>query len=172
MIKHRKRTLLLSALALALAVSPALAGGKEGREGKEKRGRKGGGHMLAMMDMDRDGMVSKVEMLTFFDAVDSNGDGLISKEEAMAHKERMKSEMKARREAMKSMSPEERFNHMDKNGDGSLDANEFRGPQPMFEKIDVDGNGSLSPKELSQAKGKMKGKKGKKEKRGDAEILE
>ncbi len=62
------------------------------------------------------------------------------------------------------VSPEERFKKMDKDGNGSLSIDEFRGRKSAeeageaFKKLDANGDGSLSLEEFSAA-GKKKGKK-------------
>lgn len=63
-------------------------------------------------------------------------------------------------------SPEERFKKLDKDGNGSLSLDEFRGKKSAeeaseaFKKLDTNGDGSLSLEEFSAA-GKKKGKKDK-----------
>jgi len=122
--------------------------------------------LLDMMDTDGDEMVSKVEMMNHFDQVDANGDGLISKDEAKAFHESRRGEREKTREAFKDMTPEERFAAMDKNGNGSIDPDEFHGRKETFAKIDTDGSGSLSPDELKACKEKMKDKGPRREKKG------
>jgi Ca2+-binding EF-hand superfamily protein len=139
-----------------LVIGGLLAEGKEDRDKKERRGPKGHrNHGMMMMDTDKDGFVSKVEMMNHFDQIDGDGDGLLSAEEMKAQREKMRGKMEKKMEEMKSMSPEERFSKMDKNGDGVVSKDEF----PMeraFDKIDADKSGGLSQEELEAFKSKMK----------------
>lgn len=82
----------LVAVALTLAVSPALA---------DHHGDKKGGKFLKL-DTDGNGIVSKTEFLSGaegrFSKMDANGDGEITKEEAQAAKEKAHERLKERRE--------------------------------------------------------------------------
>ena len=142
------------ALAGLLASSLYAGGDGEGREHKKRKGHRGKS-MMHMLDMDQDGQVSKDEMMKHFSDVDANGDGLLSDEEFKAHRESKRGGMEKKRESMKDMSPEERFSKMDKNGNGSLEADEFPNKK-IFEKIDADSSGGLSQEELKAFKGNMK----------------
>jgi len=159
------RKIAVLALTGCLAV-PLFAEGPRGdREGKGPMGQKR--HpLLDMMDTDGDEMVSKVEMMNHFDQVDANGDGLISKDEAKAFHESRRGEREKTREAFKDMTPEERFAAMDKNGNGSIDPDEFHRGKEAFAKIDTDGSGSLSQDELKACKEKMKDKEPRHERKG------
>jgi Ca2+-binding EF-hand superfamily protein len=150
----------------------------DAEEGKKRS--KGGhhGHMLRMLDEDKDGMVSKVEMLTHFDKIDGNGDGLLSEEEFKAQREKMKEKHQEMKKQCEGMKPGERLAKMDTNGDGSISQDEFKGPDMMFQKLDANSDGTVSPDEMEAMKGKMKkhrekrGQRGEKAQKGaEAEVL-
>lgn len=92
-----KRTLLLSMVAAGILASPmAFAQGPGSQDGK-------GGHkgkMMQAIDTDGDGQISKAEFMAKheerFDEMDANEDGALSKDE-------MKSAWEARKEKMKDM---------------------------------------------------------------------
>ncbi|MCB1531173.1 MAG: EF-hand domain-containing protein [Rhodospirillales bacterium] len=91
-----KKIILLGAAVLALQALPAFAEG----------GRNGGPHpgkdMFAQKDTNGDGVVSKDEFLSgaekHFQKMDENGDGEITKDEARKSREKMKEKMKNRRQ--------------------------------------------------------------------------
>ena len=94
-----KKTLLMAATAaLITAGGSAWAGHHEG-DGEHKRGH---GGMMEKMDTNEDGMISKDEFLAkhaaHFDKMDKDGDGNISKDEMSAAREQMKEKMGERRE--------------------------------------------------------------------------
>ena len=89
-----KKTAIALALVLGLASTAALA----------CPGHKGGkGMMMEKMDTNKDGAVSKDEALAFhgqkFDAMDANKDGKLTKEEGKAFMEAKKAEWKAKHDA-------------------------------------------------------------------------
>lgn len=111
-----------------------------------------------------------------FAAVDTNGDGLMSKEELQAA-------MAARRAAIDtdgngSLSAAELAAEQvrrapaeaeafvaahDSNGDGALSGEEMPGPRDpdrFFKRLDADGNGGISMAEVEQAKERMRHHKG------------
>lgn len=89
-----KKLLTFGAVALALSVTPALADnhGDSGKKGK----------MFEKHDTNGDGVISKDEFLNHaeerFSNIDADGDGSVSKEEAKARHEAMKEKRKERRE--------------------------------------------------------------------------
>lgn len=139
----------------SLAFIPVLSA--EDSSPSKKMHKKGHAHKGMMhMDTDGDGMISKVEMLTHFDSVDQNGDGLISNDEIKEQMKKRKHTMKKNMEGKREKGLEQRFEKMDANQSGSIEKDEFKGPDAAFEKIDQDQNGALSKDELKNAHAKMK----------------
>lgn len=91
-----KKIILLGAAVLALQAVPALA--EEGQKGR-------GGHMFAQKDTNGDGVISKDEFLKGaedrFGKMDKDGDGKVTKEEAKEARAHMKEKMKERRQKRK-----------------------------------------------------------------------
>lgn len=97
-----KKLLMLTAAVLALQALPALAqdGGPDGGK-KHHRGEK----FFEMQDTNKDGVISEDEALANakkrFGEMDGNKDGKITKEEAQTHHEAMKAKWKEKRAEMK-----------------------------------------------------------------------
>jgi hypothetical protein len=87
-----KKTAFALALVMALASSAAIAC---------PGGKHGGGHMIEKMDTNKDGAVSKDEAMAFhgqkFDEMDADKDGKLTKEEGKAFMEKKKAEWEAKR---------------------------------------------------------------------------
>jgi Ca2+-binding EF-hand superfamily protein len=101
-----KKQMIFGALMAAfLAATPAMAGHHEGGPHGDKKGAK----MMERIDTDKDGFLTKDEMLEahkarldeMFERDDTNGDGKLSPEELKAAKESFKDRMKERREKWK-----------------------------------------------------------------------
>ena len=131
--------------AASLVAASAFAG--EGKGGK-------GGH-FDRLDANGDGEISADEMndktAAFLEGADADGNGAVSKEE-------MKAFHKAKRE-------ERRAKHSpDKNGDGIVDRTEYISQaQERFDKMDKDGNGVLSEEEQHRSRGRHHRRGGDKE---------
>jgi hypothetical protein len=123
---------------------------EEGK-GKKRRGDHHKGGHFQHLDKNGDGFVSKVEFLDQFNAMDLNGDAMISESEQEEFREK-------RKEEMKNMTPEDRFAKMDQDGSGAIESNEFRGPKELFTKMDSNGDGQVTLEEAKAMKGKRKGK--------------
>lgn len=101
-----KKYLVLSALALAFAASPVLAGDHGDDDGHKHK--KGGHHgkmmdkMFEKDDLDGDGAISKEEFdkagTARFEAMDGDKDGKVTKDEAKAHMEAKRAEWKKMKE--------------------------------------------------------------------------
>ncbi len=105
-MKNVLRVLSVSAAVIALSSAPALAddhGDKMHHKGDR------GAKMFEKHDTDGDGVVTKEEALSHaearFDKMDADGDGKLTKDEAKAAKEKMREkwkEMKDKKDAMDS----------------------------------------------------------------------
>ena len=97
-----KKLLTFTVCAMALAAAPAFAGNHEGM--KKHHGDKGA-KMFEKHDIDGDGVITKEEALKNaterFEKMDADGDGSVTKEEARAAHEAMKEKWKEKREMHK-----------------------------------------------------------------------
>ncbi|MGE5514739.1 MAG: EF-hand domain-containing protein [Bacteroidota bacterium] len=106
--------------------------------------------MMADMDTDHDGFVSRQEFLAAharaeraFDRLDSNHDGVISRDEYMA--------------GGGGQGRAERFRVLDSNGDGRISREELEARHnARFDALDTDHDGKLSPSELRSAQNAMR----------------
>ena len=93
-----KKFLMLTAAGLIFQATPVLAGHHEGGEDHK-------GGMFAKHDTNGDGVISEAEFLAHakakFAQKDTNGDGSISREEAKAAKQSKREKMKDKREKIK-----------------------------------------------------------------------
>ncbi len=129
-----KKMLLISAGCLLAVAGVAVAQGHRGGRGMRDQ------HMLQELDTNKDGRVTRDEMLagahTKFQAADANHDGRVTQEELHALFGHMKSE---------------HFARSDKNGDGKLSADEVpRMPAGVFARLDANHDGALSADELAK----------------------
>lgn len=133
-----KRTTLATLIA-ATALVVAVPFAAQAERGHDRRGGPDGEHMKAM-DTNGDGDISKEEVQAFratmFNAADANQDGALTLDEMIAHHETMEAQRKAERQAS------------------------------MFAKLDADGNGTVSAAEFA-ARPSMKDHRGKSDRRGD-----
>jgi hypothetical protein len=111
-----------------------------------------------------------------FDTADTNGDGVITREEFHAARERafarldrngdgyidkddLSSRMAGRRNAQERLT--QLVAQLDKDGDGRVSKAEFvDGPTPLFDRADTDHNGELSREEVAAIKQKLLERKG------------
>lgn len=93
-----KKLLILGAAVLAFQATPALAEHHEGGKGHKEK-------MVSVKDTNGDGVVSKAEFLAHaekkFATMDVNNDGSISKEEGREAKKSKREEMKEKRKERK-----------------------------------------------------------------------
>ena len=123
---------------------------------------------LMHLDKDGDGRVSRAEAADtsakrtgeWFDKVDQNKDGYVSKEElhqARETRHAMHDEMKGK--------AKERYKETDANSDGQISLDEAQAKMPKvaenFSTLDKDKNGLLSKEELKSGGRDMRGKHGK-----------
>jgi len=106
-----------------------------------------------------------------FDSADTNGDGVITREEFHAARERlfgrldrngdgcidkddMSGRLAGRQKAQERLA--DLVAQLDENGDGRVSKAEFvDGPTPLFDRADTDHNGELSKAEIAAAKEKI-----------------
>ncbi len=115
-----------------------------------------GGHQspvsFSELDSDGNGMVTRDELMAQqeirFNELDTDGDGMISEEE-------LKAEANSRAQGR----VEQVFNNADTDGDGSLSQEEFetlvanrdRSPDDIIARLDTNGDGQISQDEYNQA---------------------
>ena len=113
-------------------------------------------HGFSKMDSDGDGVISKDEFLarhqSRFAQVDTDGDGVVSEDEKAAAKEARRAKREERRAKIKERREQARekiLAEFDANGDGQLDASEREAVAlNRFERMDKNGDGVLSEDEL------------------------
>lgn len=134
----------LLALMTATAIAPAAFA-----QGAPERG--GRPNIMAMLDLDGDGQITRAEaegaMTARFAEADIDENGTLSLAEMQALEQTRQADRLA-----------ERFQRMDANGNGEISVDEM--PQPdaermtrMFDRADADGDGVISAEELAQMEG-------------------
>ncbi len=147
-----RKSILLAALvtlapAALFAADPAATTPPAGRPHGE-------GRWFESLDTNHDGAISKDEATAaaqariqkMFDKVDTNHDGLITQDELRAAAQARRAEMKAKAAA--------RFKAADKNGDGLLSKDEAAAIPMLarhFDALDTNKDGMLSPEEIEAA---------------------
>lgn len=132
--------------------------------------RKGPMLSIEAIDTNGDQMISKAEIAahakTRFDQVDTDGDGKLTAEEMAAHGEKEMTKRMEKRHA-------KILKRMDEDGDGLLSFEEMQAKgqkrtDKMFDRLDANEDGMLSAEELEKIKRKGK-RHGKKNKHEDSE---
>ena len=121
------------------------------------------GERLEALDTNGDGNISREEVDAVgaerFAAADTNGDGAISTEEFAAAADAMEAQRRAERQARM-------FEHLDKDSDGVLSSEELSmRVDHMFSRVDKDGDGVVTEAEREDARATMRERWG--ERHGD-----
>lgn len=142
-----KKTLTLTLVAL-LAAAPAFAHGPKGGHDDGPRDHHEGprgdhkGPRLDHFDTDGDGNITRAEyeaaLATRFAEADTDGDGQLTAQELAAAKMRHHGERMIQR--------------MDKDGNGTLSAEEMTPPRDIFADLDADGDGTITRAEAEAHK--------------------
>ena len=111
------------------------------------------------MDTDGDGRVSRAEHAAgaraMFEAMDTNHDGVVTADEMTAYKN-----SKGEANRASEMSSSDKIKAVDEDGDGKLTAAEHEAKSTdMFTKMDTDGDGYLSLSEMTAGHEMMKKQK-------------
>ncbi|MDQ0142722.1 EF-hand domain-containing protein [Cupriavidus necator] len=150
--------LLVAGGAFAQASAPAAPGASPAPAGKPGMGEHrhhGGGMWMKAIDTDGDGAISKAEADAWFNKLDTNRDGKIDKAEMDAHRKTAMAEHHARMQA----AFDEKFKAADKNGDGALTKAEANAGMPglakRFDQLDANRDGKLTRDEIRAGMEKM-----------------
>lgn len=142
-----KSVAILTALGLASAALLTFADEPQGPLGTHAgHARHGMMQRLKAADTNGDGMISRDEakalpkLAAHFDEIDANGDGQITRDELKAHFQQVRAE---------------RWKKLDSDGDGRISKAEAQANAPRlaerFDKLDANGDGYLTPEELRAA---------------------
>ena len=160
-ISHMTARIALTGLVIATGFAAYAATDGEGKGGKMRHERPA----FSALDTDGNGKLTREEMAAHervrFDQMDANGDGQLSADELgkMGKK-------RAEKRAAKMMK------RVDANDDGMISFEEMSSGKmgkrqtKMFDRIDADGNGSLSEEEFAKL-GEHRGGKHKRQKSGE-----
>ncbi|PQA87265.1 EF-hand domain-containing protein [Hyphococcus luteus] len=124
---------------MAAAGAALMAAGAMAAEGGKGPGQ-GYGRGFDRMDVNGDGKLTAEEMskkhAAFIEQADADGDGAVTKEEMKAFHEARRAEWREKR-------------NPDENGDGVVDRTEYmNAAQERFDRMDKDGDGVLSEDEM------------------------
>lgn len=147
--------LLVAGGAFAQASAPAAPAAPAGKPGMGHHMDHGGGMWMKAIDTDGDGAISKAEADAWFNKLDTNRDGKIDKAEMDAHRKATMAERHARMQA----AFDEKFKAADKNGDGALTKAEANAGLPhlakRFDQLDANRDGKLTRDEIRAGMEKM-----------------
>ncbi|GEM_PF-1013902 len=141
--------------AMVLIGLPALVLGQSAAAGPQKP------NGFNALDTNHDGKISRQEAITGqtkrFHAMDTNGNGKISRSEfrhAMTQRYGSLAKMGPRRRRLINKRINTWFNRLDKNGNGQISLSEYQNAMSAyFDHLDHNNDGELEPDELKQALG-------------------
>jgi len=142
----KKLILIVTAvLVIPLLLGARTEGGQEkGKHFKKEAGKHLGGMAWKRLDTNQDGSISREEFtsgwLNFFQKVDADGNGVITKEEAEKARKAFLGE--AREKAL------EHLKKLDTNGDGKITQDEFKGREQIFQRLDTNHDGAITQDEF------------------------
>ena len=150
---------LIGAVVVSMAAPVLAKGGDRG----DRAGMRGAPIVFSELDTNGDGVVTKEELearqaARFTDA-DANGDGQLTAEELIAAQEARESERKERRAARM-------IERLDTNDDGQVSAEEMAAFEPrrsagdIFDRLDANEDGQLTEEEFAEARSKAMKKRG------------
>lgn len=143
---------LASAAFVALIVGVALPGGVNAQTVPLAA-------LIDRLDTDGDGIVSRDEIAAarqrLFERLDANGDGNLDAGEIEALRDAIMDRAVAMQARLGSQ-----LRRLDANGDGTVSAEEFRTRTLLFDLADRDGDGRLSPAEFSVIRSLLVGRPG------------
>ena len=107
-----------------------------------------GQRILQRIDTNGDGVISKDEMTAarerLFKRLDRNGDGVIDEKEMESARQAIKDRAEVAQARLGN-----RWRRMDTNGDGKVSEQEFASSMPLFDLVDRNGDGRLSADEIA-----------------------
>ncbi len=118
--------LVLAGAVCALAASPGWAQPLRGFQG---------------LDLNNDGVITRAEWERSFRMLDTDNDGVLSPDELRAEWRNGRTQAGGE------------FQVLDRNNDGRITRNEWRGNRNSFEQVDRDNDGIISPREFSLNEG-------------------
>lgn len=106
------------------------------------------GRLFKRIDTNGDGVISKDEILAarqrLFSRLDRNGDGVIDKDEIDTARDAIMDRAEAAEARLGNA-----MRRVDANSDGKISQDEFRASTPLFDLADRNGDGKLSPDEIA-----------------------
>jgi len=107
-----------------------------------------GERIFRKADTNGDGVISKDEAVAarqrLFSGLDRNGDGAIDRDEIEGERDAIMARAEAAEARLGNM-----MRRLDTNGDGKVSADEFRADTSLFDLVDRNGDGKISPDEAA-----------------------
>lgn len=108
-----------------------------------------GARFIALLDVDGDGAISKVEFeelrTRIFEAADRNHDGVVDEAELKDARQRIQEHADVARARIGIA-----FRRLDQDGDGKVTLQEVQQRAMMFDLLDRNGDGKLTPDEMAK----------------------